>query len=91
MYRWPLNAHAARSALCCSNATGLRQAPCAESSERYRSKTVHRRLYSTAEIAGYHHWKHLRQVWLVEQDTLEDNGRHQKEQRFFLTNLHVGR
>jgi len=69
----------------------LRQEPCAKSSERYRGKTVHRRLYRTAEIAGYHDWEHLRQVWLVEQDTLEDNGRHQKEQRFFLTNLHVGR
>ncbi|MDI7277876.1 MAG: hypothetical protein QME94_17995 [Anaerolineae bacterium] len=29
----------------------LRQSPCAESSERYRGKTVHRRLYRTAEIA----------------------------------------
>jgi hypothetical protein len=69
----------------------LRQLPCAESSERYRGKTVHRRLYRTAEIAGYHGWKHLRQVWLVEQDTVDDNGSHQKDQRFFLTNLHVGR
>jgi Transposase DDE domain len=69
----------------------LRQPPCAESSERYRGKTVHRRLYRSAEIAGYHGWEHLRQVWLVEQDTVDDNGDHQKEQRFFLTNLHVGR
>lgn len=69
----------------------LRQPPCAESSERYRGKTVHRRLYRTAEIAGYHGWEHLRQVWLVEQDTVDDSGSHQKEQRFFLTNLHVGR
>ena len=69
----------------------LRQPPCGESSERYRGKTVHRRLYRCAEIAGYHGWKHLRQVWLVEQNTVDDNGRQEKEQRFFMTNLHVGR
>lgn len=69
----------------------LRRPPCAESSERYRGKTVHRRLYRSAEIAGYHGWEHLRQLWLVEQDAVDDNGGHQKEQRFFLTNLHVGR
>ncbi len=69
----------------------LRQPPCAETSERYRGKTVHRRLYRTAEIAGYHGWDHLRQLWLVEQDTVDDNERYQKEQRFFLTNLPVGR
>jgi hypothetical protein len=69
----------------------LRQPPCAETSERYRGKTVHRRLYRSAEIAGYHDWQHLRQLWLVEQDAVDDNGGHQKEQRFFLTNLHTGR
>jgi hypothetical protein len=69
----------------------LRQPPCAETSERYRGKMVHRRLYRTAEIAGYHGWQHLRQLWLVEQHSVDDNGGHQKEQRFFLTNLHVGR
>ncbi len=69
----------------------LRKPPCAETSERYRGKTVHRRLYRSAEIAGYHGWQHLRQLWLVEQDTVDDNGAHQKEQRFFLTNLHRGR
>lgn len=69
----------------------LRRGPCAESSERYRGKTVHRRLYRTAEIAGYHGWEHLRQAWLVEQDTVDENGCHQIERRFFLTNLHIGR
>lgn len=69
----------------------LRKPPCAETSERYRGKTVHRRLYRSAEIAGYHDWQHLRQLWLVEQDTVDDQGGHQTEQRFFLTNLHVGR
>jgi hypothetical protein len=69
----------------------LRQPPCAETSERYQGKMVHRRLYRTVEIAGYHGWEHLRQVWLVEQDTLGADGSHRIEQRFFLTNLHVGR
>jgi hypothetical protein len=68
-----------------------RKPPCAETSERYRGTTVHRRLYRTTEIAGYHGWEHLRQLWLVEQDTVDDGGNHQKEKRFFLTNLHVGR
>lgn len=69
----------------------LRRPPAAETTERYRGKTVHRRLYRSAEIAGYHEWQHLRQVLVVEQDTVDPQGGHQKEQRFFLTNLHVGR
>lgn len=69
----------------------LRRLPCIETSERYRGKTVRRRLYRSAEIAGYHGWQHLRQLWLVEQVTDDDNGGQLKEQRFFLTNLHTGR
>ena len=69
----------------------LRWPACAESSERYRGKTVQRRLYRSSEMAGYHGWDHLRQVWLVEQDTVADDGRRHTERRFFVTNLHVGR
>lgn len=69
----------------------LSNCPSLRDVERYRGKTVCRRLYRSAEIAGYHGWQHLRQLWLVEQDTVDDDGGRQTEQRFFLTNLHVGR
>lgn len=61
--------------------------------ERHKGKLVQRRLYRTQEIAGYHGWDHLRQAWLVETWQRQN---HQAtatlvEQRFFLTNVTVGR
>jgi predicted transposase YbfD/YdcC len=59
--------------------------------ERYRGKWVQRRLFRTNEMAGYHDWTHLRQVWRVEQTTRDDSGEIEKENRYFLTSLPWGR
>lgn len=59
--------------------------------ETYKGKQVQRRLYRTAEIAGYHEWQHLRQVWLVEQHTRDAAGKVEVEQRFFLASVPWGR
>jgi len=69
----------------------LGQEPDAETSERYKGKTVRRRLYRTSEIAGYHEWSHLRQAWLVEQVTIPVKGDAKTELRFFATSLRLGR
>jgi hypothetical protein len=67
------------------------QPPNAQTEEIYQGKKVQRRLYRTAEMAGYHDWEHLQQVWLVEQTTTAPDGKTTVEQRFFLTNLRSGR
>jgi hypothetical protein len=61
------------------------------STETYRGQSVTRALYRSAEIAGYHGWTHLRQVWLVEQRSCDAQGNTRIERRFFVTNLHPGR
>jgi hypothetical protein len=64
--------------------------PEAETKERAQGNLVGRRLYRTTEIATYHGWNHLRQAWLVVQQTLSPNGKLTVEHRFFVTNLRPG-
>ena len=59
--------------------------------ERYRGKWIQRRVFRTKEMEGYHDWTHLRQVWRVEQLTEHDNGKIERENRYFLTSLPWGR
>ena len=59
--------------------------------EKAQGREVRRRLYRTDEIAGYHEWTHLKQAWLVAQETRSPDGTVEIEERFFLTNLHRGR
>jgi hypothetical protein len=72
-----------------------KQAPAAQTPwVRVKGKLVQRRLYRTTEISGYHGWTHLRQVWLVRQQTRDpgspsDSG--SLEDRYFVTNLRIGR
>ena len=65
--------------------------PCAQTEDRAQGRLIRRSLYRTCEIAGYHDWTHLRQAWLVRQERIEAGGRVTVEDRYFLTNLHVGR
>lgn len=68
------------------------KAPDAETPwEKVQGRTVHRRLYRTSEIAGFHDWAHLQQAWLVVQETQHPDGRVDIEERFFLTSLRPGR
>jgi hypothetical protein len=61
--------------------------------ERAKGKYIRRSLYRTFEMAAYGEWTHLRQVWLVRQQSRVDE--HQApvtvEDRYFLTNLTPGR
>jgi hypothetical protein len=59
--------------------------------ERVDGIDIRRRLYRTDEIAGYHGWEHLKQVWRVEQDRRKPDGAVEKTERLFLTSLHRGR
>lgn len=54
--------------------------------EPYQGKLVRRSLYRSSEIAGYHGWQHLRQVWLVVTETKRGEAV-EEELRYFLTNL----
>ena len=53
-------------------------------------KRIRRRLWRTAEMVGFENsvgkWKHLRQTWLVRQETRAD-GKTEIEDRFFITSL----
>jgi len=67
-------------------------APCAQTLwERAQGKWVRRLLYRTDEIAGYHDWSHLRQVWLVRQESRVGDGPVTVEDRYFLSSLRWGR
>ena len=55
--------------------------------EVYRGTRIRRSLYRTVEMAGYHDWSHLRQAWLVVQETLFPDGRIEAEQRFFVCSI----
>lgn len=71
---------------------GNRRKPIAETEvERYRGKRIQRRLYVDYEMAGYHDWHHLKQVWRVEQISESDDGKVGCEERYFLSSLHQGR
>jgi len=60
--------------------------------EVYQGRRVRRRLYRTTDMAGYNDWAHLRQVWRVEQETCDADGKLvEREDRYFLSNLPVGR
>jgi len=59
--------------------------------ELYQGRKMKRQLYRSTELAGWHGWEHMRQVWLVRQLTEHSDGRQEVEDRFFLTNLRVGR
>lgn len=58
--------------------------------ERYRGKRTRRLLFRTTEMAGYHDWRHLQQVWRVRQETQDSSGRVTVEERYFLTSLSAG-
>ena len=71
---------------------GNRRKPEAETPwERYQGKRMQRRLFRTYEMAGYHDWHHLRQVWRVEQITEYPDGRIDREERYFLSSVTSGR
>jgi predicted transposase YbfD/YdcC len=59
--------------------------------ESYQGKRIKRRLFVTYEMAGYHDWTHLKQVWRVEQITKHPGNKKEREQRYFLSSLHQGR
>jgi len=59
--------------------------------ERHGSRSVRRLLYRSQDIEGYHGWSHLRQVWLVRQESRDKEGKVTVEDRYFLTSLRIGR
>ena len=59
--------------------------------ERHQGKLIRRRFFRTSEMAGFHDWHHLRQVWRVEQITQHPDGKIEREERYFLTSLAWGR
>ena len=69
----------------------LRKADAETNWQRYQGKWIRRLLFQTDEIAGYHGWTHLRQAWRVVQETEDDTGTIEREERYFVTNLPVGR
>jgi len=68
------------------------KAPVAQSGwERSQGSQVQRRLYRTVEIAAYPGWESVRQAWLVRTVHRWADGRQELEDRFFITNVRVGR
>jgi predicted transposase YbfD/YdcC len=59
--------------------------------ERYQGARVRYHLYRTTELAGYLDWEHLKQVWRIEKERVKQNGQVERENRYYVTNLHVGR
>lgn len=59
--------------------------------ERYQGAQVRYHLYRTTEMEGYLDWAHLKQVWRIEKERLKQNGQVERENHYYVTNLHVGR
>jgi len=59
--------------------------------ERRSGKQIRRRLWRTDEMAGFENsvgkWDHLRQTWLVRQETRDSEGTVTNEDRYFVTSL----
>lgn len=67
-------------------------APIAQSDwERVKKHVVQRRLYRSVELAGLPGWESLRQAWLVRTVYRDSDGRETTEDRYFISNVHVGR
>lgn len=59
--------------------------------EQYQGARVRYHLYRTTEMEGYLDWEHLQQVWRIEKERRKSNGTVERENRYYVTNLHVGR
>ena len=59
--------------------------------EKYQGAQVRYHLYRTTELEGYLDWEHLKQVWRIEKERIKQNGQVERENRYYVTNLHVGR
>jgi predicted transposase YbfD/YdcC len=71
---------------------GNRRKPDAETLwERHQGKRIQRRLFVTYEMEGYHDWRHLRQVWRVEQVSESRYGKVEREERYFLSSISKGK
>jgi hypothetical protein len=59
--------------------------------ERRSGKQIRRRLWRTDEMAGMENsvgkWTHLRQTWLVRQETMDARGNVEIEDRYFISSL----
>jgi predicted transposase YbfD/YdcC len=60
--------------------------------EKYRGARLRRELYRSTDIAGgWPEWESARQLWRVKQTTEHEDGSVKVENRYFVTNLAVGR
>jgi len=65
-----------------------RKTPDAETPwEVVRGRSIRRLLFRSTDIAGYHGWTHLREVWRVRQETKRGEVIEAVEERYFVTNL----
>jgi hypothetical protein len=64
-----------------------RQAPEAQTRERYRGRLITRQFWRSEELVPWPGWPHLKQVWLVRQTTESASGQCEVEDRYFVTNL----
>src|ERR1044072_2335542 len=59
--------------------------------ERYQGAQVRYHLYRSTELEGYLDWEHLKQVWRIEKERRPASGKVERENRYYVTNLHLGR
>lgn len=60
--------------------------------EKYQGRRVRYHLYRTREMEAYLEWSHLKQVWRIEKQIVGGKtGELEVENRYYVTNLHVGR
>ncbi|MFN0124850.1 MAG: hypothetical protein ACKV2V_30470, partial [Blastocatellia bacterium] len=60
--------------------------------EPYQGDRIRYHLYRTTEMAGYHQWDQLEQVWRIEKEIVSGKtGLIECENHYYVTNLHQGR
>lgn len=60
-------------------------------SEARGKDIIHRRIWRTKEMAGWHGWTHLRTVIRIEQERVTERGERIVEQRYFVSSLRLER
>lgn len=69
----------------------VREAEATTDWEKYQGARVRYHLYRTTALEGYLDWEHLKQVWRIEKERLKPNGTVERENHYYVTNLHRGR
>jgi len=60
---------------------------CTTTTEKKDGKTITRTLFRSDELSGLASWSHVTQAWCLEQTTVDSDGTHHQDTKYYVTNL----